>query len=665
MKHKISAVFLSVALCLSCLCVCSAPARASGLQTVKPTFNPSSNSFLIAADVFVDFLKEQINSLVSEYQKKIEATRIAYFYYMLVNGLNSSYDIIENDRFTNDYLYSYFRPYGLANEYGGINNDISELGKFMLASGFTDKWSYYDLSFSTYPPTFYLCCYQNEVYNETVENYFQGQLLGKHYVFREFRDYYNGLLCKLLVKYDWDNITVNLDTQNKANQNLNDIAPPLVSSDDLKQELEKQNNTIDPKNRSMLKYSWRDLSNNQDNVDWSCFARNVVDGCKTCVGSSLMEDGMYIQVYMRRNGYMYYTPYQYHMYADVENILNEDNIVTASKYNVYLDPIYYQTVNGESLDTFQYKAFTWDNFYDNANSGHIYFSLGFNVQNGTSVQGIRLYTYDSLGNCVKNLNITHCFWFSALCETGSTSSSGLSTSIYRENWNYFLRSDDVDNKIDIRTGIKHFFKDKVYGIGFTNFPIYTHDNGVRPPGDSHAGASLDNCVICDEGNTCDFGFLISSEQFTTTYQFDTTRLPSNSTVTISGDSVYDYSITDNSTGETSTIYNYVTNNYSYPETSGGNTSGGNGGGTVGGNITVGGQVDVGGKVDINVNVNGNGDNYSMPDTSGMNDYLESALDDSSGFRKFLKVFFDFLPPPILVLLGTALTCAIIARLCGR
>lgn len=477
-----------------------------------------------------------------------------------------------------------------------------------------------------------------------------------------FLDYYHAVMFYF---GDLDDFVDSLYNANLSDYSLDDKGNVQIPIEDFKAELEKQNNTIDPKNRSMLKYSWRDLSNNQDNVDWSCFARNIVDGCNTCVGSSLMEDGMYIQVYMRRNGYMYYTPYQYHMYADVENIFNEDNIVTASKYNVYLDPIYYQTVNGESLDTFQYKAFTWDNFYDNANSGHIYFSLGFNVQNGTSVQGIRLYTYDSLGNCVKNLNTTHCYWFSELCETGSTSSSGLSTSIYRQNWNYFLRSDDVNNKIDIRTGIKHFFNDKVYGINFTIFPIYTHDNGVRPPGDSHAGASLDNCVICDEGNTCDFGFLISSEQFTTTYQFDTTRLPSNSTVTISGDSVYDYSITDNSTGESSTIYNYVTNNYNYPENSGDNTSGGNGGGTVGGNITVGGNVDVGGKVDINVNLNGNGDNYSMPDTSGMNDYLESALDDSSGFRKFLKEFFDFLPPPILILLGTALTCAIIARLCGR
>lgn len=661
MKHKISAVFLSVALCLSCLCVCTVPVRASGLQTEKPIYNTSSNKFTLNIADVLKIFNNWTSQLSDNYARKIEAARYAYFYFMLINGDNCTFSMFDGDRFNEEYLYFYFRNYMLYPK-----AQKSDLATFLLAAGFDDYWCYDMIAFTSLKDggynRLYDFCGSHSSYDDEILN-IKSSFGYENY--KKYRNYYNGLLAKFLVEYKIENISLSVDINERASQDIQSVSPAIVDIDDLKQELEKQNNTIAPKNRSMLKYSWRDLSNNQDNVDWSCFARNIVDGCNTCVGSSLMEDGMYIQLYMRRNGYMYYLPYQYHMYADVENILNEDNIVTASKYNVYLDPIYYQTVNGESLDTFQYKAFTWDNFYDNANSGHIYFSLGFNVQNGTSVQGIRLYTYDSLGNCVKNLNTTHCYWFSELCETGSTSSSGLSTSIYRENWNYFLRSDDVDNKIDIRTGIKHFFKDKVYGIGFTNFPIYTHDNGVRPPGDSHAGASLDNCVICDEGNTCDFGFLISSEQFTTTYQFDTTRLPSNSTVTISGDSVYDYSITDNSTGETSTIYNYVTNNYSYPETSGGNTSSGNGGGTIGGNITIGGKVDVGGKVDINVNVNGNGDNYSMPDTSGMNDYLESALDDSSGFRKFLKVFFDFLPPPILVLLGTALTCAIIARLCGR
>lgn len=594
MKHKISAIFLSIAFCLSCFCVCSAPARATAAAVW--------NGITTAIDVY-EFLK-----VSCEY-------------------LDVSFDVTS---FKN--LDKFETRAALIVKFKELAPSVTDYCDKTSLKRFLELWSIQDFDTITVE------------FGQDVSSYCNTNSSG-------FFDYYKEVMYFFDSPDDFVNCIFDqsgYDVDNKGN-----VQVPV---EDLKQELEKQNNTIDPKNRSMLKYSWRDLSDNQDNVDWSCFARNIVDGCNTCVGSSLMEDGMYIQLYMRRNGYMYYLPYQYHMYADVENILNEDNIVTASKYNVYLDPIYYQTVNGESLDTFQYKAFTWDNFYDNANSGHIYFSLGFNVQNGTSVQGIRLYTYDSLGNCVKNLNTTHCYWFSALCETGSTSSSGLSTSIYRENWNYFLRSDDVDNKIDIRTGIKHFFKDKVYGIGFTNLPIYTHDNGVRPPGDSHAGASLDNCVICDEGNTCDFGFLISSEQFTTTYQFDTTRLPSNSTVTISGDSVYDYSITDNSTGEISTIYNYVTNNYSYPETSGGNTSGGNGGGTIGGNITIGGKVDVGGKVDINVNVNGNGggngnvcdyiDVNSSDVDSNVAEYVELIPKLSKNFIDYMKDFFSWLPKEV-------------------
>lgn len=482
----------------------------------------------------------------------------------------------------------------------------------------------------------------------------------------EFNDFYVDCIIPLFVGLeDFVNALYETDLTDYSVDDKGNVQIPI---EDFKAELEKQNNTIDPKNRSMLKYSWRDLSNNQDNPDWTCFARNVVDGCKTCVGSSLMEDGMYIQLYMRRNGYMYYLPYQYHMYAEVENILNEDNVVTSCKYHVYIDPIYYQTVNGETLDTFQFKAFTWDNFYDNSTSENVYFSLGWSTPVGSSVEGLRVEIYDSLGNCLKNLSSTHNYYFPELCEIGSTSSSGVTSSIYRSEARYFLRSDDVNKKIALNDGIHHFFSRSGYGMAdYWYLPIYSHDTGLYPDWSSSAGKKIDDIFTCAEGNTCDFGFLISSEQFTTTYQFDTTRLPVNSTVTISGDSVYDYSITDNSTGETSTIYNYVTNNYNYPETSGGNTSGGNGGGAVGGDITVGGQVDVGGKVDVNVNVNGNGNGVSadMPDMNAVDDYLNSALDESTGIRKLLKEFFGFLPDALVVLLGIGLAAAIVARIFGR
>lgn len=612
MKHKISAFFLSIALCLSCLCVCTAPAQAA-------------SSIADFYDVISRF-RDIINSIV---ERNEDFNEWKSFNATTPEGFKARSIVLAKFKPLKEYL-----------------PDASSKNEFLhILTLFVNTDN---------------AAVINEEYGHDAELLYREHNL-------EFNDFYVDCIIPLFVGLeDFVNALYETDLTDYSVDDKGNVQIPI---EDFKQELEKQNNTIDPKNRSMVKYSWRDLSNNQDNPDWTCFARNVVEDCKTCVGSSLMEDGMYIQLYMRRNGYMYYLPYQYHMYADVENVFNESNLVTASKYNVYIDPIYYETVNGESLDTFQYKAFTWDNFYNNSTSGNVYFSLGWTTPVGYNIQGFRICTYDSLGNCLKNLTPTHQFWFPELCETGSTSSSGITSSIYRSEHNYFLRSDNVDKKINLEDGIEHFFRssDTNHAM-FTNLPISSHDTGLYPSCHSHfADQKIKYIVTCNEESTCDFGFLISSEQFTTTYQFDTTRLPVNSTVTISGDSVYDYSITDNSTGESSTIYNYVTNNYTYPESSGGNTSGGNGGGTVGGNITVGGQVDVGGKVDLNVNVNGNGNGVSadMPDMNAVDDYLNNALDESTGIRKFLKEFFGFLPADLVVLLGIGLAAAIVARIFGR
>lgn len=449
---------------------------------------------------------------------------------------------------------------------------------------------------------------------------------------------------------------------------IDDKGNVQIPIDDLKQELEKQNKTIDPKNRKMLKYSWRDLSNDQENVDYKCFARNVVSNGDTCVDTDLFNGGIYIQLYMRRNGIMYYAPYQYHMYAE-NDIRYESDKPVATVHNLYIDPIYYETVNGESLDTFQYCAWSTEDvdFYSDC-----YLSLGWQLPAGYSARGLFLSYYDKLSSCLKNIDVVGSYWFSGLTSE-ETAFEGRS-SLYESEWNYLLRSDDVSDKKEINrtSGLLHFFYGSRSSPMSTDTPIYSHDTGLYPVGHTLAGRQIDqyNYIACREGCTCDYGFLISAEQFTTTYRFDTARLPVNSTVTISGDSVYDYSITDNSTGETSTIYNYVTNNYTYPENSGGTTSGGSGGGnsgTLGGDITVGGKVDIGGKVDVNVNVNGNGNGVSadMPDLDPVDDYLNSALDESSGLRKFFKEFFDFLPVEIIALLGIGLSVVIIARLLGR
>lgn len=187
---------------------------------------------------------------------------------------------------------------------------------------------------------------------------------------------------------------------------------------------------------------------------------------------------------------------------------------------------------------------------------------------------------------------------------------------------------------------------------------------------------------CASGSVDDIGYIASTTPVSMQYSIDTTQIPDNYYITISGDTVYDYSITNPDTGETDTINNYITNNYTYVTHN--NPGGGNGSGLgVGGSITVGGQVDVGGSVgvdinvnvpDININVNpgnvgGSSGNiiggYDVPDTDIFNSYYDEALDESSGFRKFLGMFFDFLPAEIIALLGIGLTLAILARILGR
>lgn len=127
-----------------------------------------------------------------------------------------------------------------------------------------------------------------------------------------------------------------------------------IPIEDFKQEIKKQNNTITPKNRNMLKYSWRDLSDNQKNVDVRTFARGVFKDGVSCVDTSF-EDGIYIQMYMRREGYMYYHPYQFKIYRTKESLGGHSPIY---KYEWHVQPIYYETLDGVSLDTFDTVALT-------------------------------------------------------------------------------------------------------------------------------------------------------------------------------------------------------------------------------------------------------------------------------------------------------------------
>ena len=77
----------------------------------------------------------------------------------------------------------------------------------------------------------------------------------------------------------------------------------------------------------------------------------------------------------------------------------------------------------------------------------------------------------------------------------------------------------------------------------------------------------------------DYGFIISSSPFTlygnqTSIEYD--RIPDDYVITIDGDTIYDYPITDPSTGKSTTINNYITNNYII---AGDDSGGGSGGDT--------------------------------------------------------------------------------------
>lgn len=197
-------------------------------------------------------------------------------------------------------------------------------------------------------------------------------------------------------------------------------------------------------------------------------------------------------------------------------------------------------------------------------------------------------------------------------------------------------------------------------------------------GGSHFGKSVAaHDESCDIGSGEDMGYFCSSTPIELDYHIDTQRIPDNYYITVEGDTIYDYTITDPDTGQSSTVNEYITNNYTYVTNEGGSSSGG----SVGGNVTVGGQIDVSGSVDvgvdvnvsvpdININVNGGaGGTGALPDvdvnTDPLDEYLNSALEESSGIRQFFAAFFDFCPPEIFTLLCIGLTFVVLGRILGR
>ncbi len=191
--------------------------------------------------------------------------------------------------------------------------------------------------------------------------------------------------------------------------------------------------------------------------------------------------------------------------------------------------------------------------------------------------------------------------------------------------------------------------------------------GGQAPANSFKQTVSAHDESCTCGGTCDIGYYCSNVPIKMDYgDVDFSQFTAEDTVTLSGDTIYDYTITNNTTGDSTTVNNYITNNYNYPDT-GDSGDSGVGGGSVSGDVNVSGNIDVGGSFDVNVNVNTNGsaDGGSMPVDVDLNNYLEQTPEQAKPITEFFSIFFDFLPPDLLGLICLGVAVAIILRIWGR
>lgn len=243
-----------------------------------------------------------------------------------------------------------------------------------------------------------------------------------------------------------------------------------------------------------------------------------------------------------------------------------------------------------------------------------------------------------------------------------------------------------------RTNSKSFTDFNHFSCGYFINTDYTTTNATLP-------SLAQSVTFTPESNkNDDYGVYLSSEPFqlfSTQTSIDFEKIPDNYIITINGDTIYDYSITNPDTGDTSTINEYVTNNYTYITNNNGDDSGGSSGTSsgdvnVGGNVTVSGDVNVGGEIsikadpidinvntqpiDINVNVSGGGSSGSSSSEAAgvqfdqdvsLNNYYDWMNEQTSGFSGFMSQFFSWLPAEIVIMLCAGFACVILARFLGR
>lgn len=589
--------------------VCSSLVVAVLLFTLSfSCFAASSALLSFAKDSVLSFCSSFLSDYSNSQQKLVEAAR-SFLFYKMVNFKSNDFDIFntDGDKFTDECLTYHFDIFwstdGGKQELYDSDGDV-----FIRAAGYNDKpWSYSLCSFYNSPAARQI---GGDIYYTPCKNLFV--------------DYYQSYLARYLIAQG--------ETATDPNPGKSglDIAPGYVTSEEFVEGIEIDNLNIAPKSRNMFVNSYRNDTNyfyNYPTNYYNAYAVAVTlfqDPSK----KSTLTDLYCVPFYRSEDGIYYFQEYQLHFYfVPVED--------TESGFDIAL-----------RVDTYKYNA-NFGYVYDDSISGVI-----FQEHNGDVFQ-------------VRFLGTSY-------YSTSSPSFQLVSTPAAYNN------KTNTSYRVPFGSLGKYYTPDKSESLD-----ISYSSSGTTTVGSLGFSKSYQN----NPNSNNDIGFFCSSEMISCQYSCDTSQIPLHQVVTVNGgDTIYNYTITDPNTNDSSTFGDYITNNYTYITNnySEGESSGSGSG--VGGNVTVGGEIDVGGSVgvdinvsvpDININVNGNGgagvsgtsianpDDFTSADEVDLTKYYDNAVEQSTGFQKFLKDFFGFLPAELLALILFAVAMAIVCRVFGR
>ena len=580
--------------------------------------SPSINLSPVA-DNIIDLLIDICDDYNSSIENRTIASRWFFFYYMINNKMRCSSQMFDDDNttFSVEFLQYYFDYY--MTSVGRLHGSHFYTEPYYLSDGdvFIRAVGYdcpFDLNFLSYIEPSYTDVLRDSMkesdsllymmfYNRGVANRFELR------IFKDFCSSINQMLAQYLIS---QNVSDIIDP-NPGKSGL-EIAPAYVSSDEFAESLEKDNDYYFPR-KDYRKVSYRNDPTFQRFVKFKATNNNrqyyptIKYEDKFLYGSG---NDLYFVLYANvdddKRGY---GVYQYHL--TFEDVKNEEGTVVKRVPHLFRWNVVTQT-EADAVDVSSSVTNGFPNFSDTANCEYVRSSFENKI--------MKLYCFNTFDDFM-NGNSSYCY--------------------YKFN----LDSDNLDC---------------ISRDMSTRFSYLTCTSSQH----NFVGSYEKHAETCSS-TTDDLGYICDGEPLSlTSYLFDISRIPKGQIVTINGDTIYNYTITNPETGDSSKFGDYIENNYTYITN--------NNGGSVGGDVTVGGKIDVGGSVavDVNVNVNGAGgsgsvnpSDFTSAENVDLTKYYDNAVEQSTGFQKFLKDFFGFLPAEVLGLILFAVSMAIICRVFGR